>query len=102
MGNTLLLLIADVFLTLICYTLINVLVNLTMAQKQQRYLSYLLRLWQTGSKSTWRASLDSVNGERLGFASLDALLVFLREQTEIEEEVRTDSDETQLKDQGTL
>jgi hypothetical protein len=67
-----------------------------MVQKQQRYLSYLLRLWQTGRKSTWRASLESATGERIGFASLDSLLTFLREQTEIKEEVRQDNEKAQL------
>jgi hypothetical protein len=73
-----------------------------MAQKQQRYLSYLLRLWQTGRQPTWRASLESASGERVGFASLDSLLAFLQEQTEIEEEVRPDNAEAQLKDQEIL
>jgi hypothetical protein len=74
----------------------------TMTKSQPRYLSYLLRLWQTGRNPAWRASLDSVNGERMGFASLEALLTFLREQTELEEEVRLDSNETHLKDQKIL
>lgn len=48
------------------------------------YLSYLLRLWrERGSASIhWRASLhDPHSGERMGFAQLDELLAFLREQT---------------------
>jgi hypothetical protein len=47
------------------------------------YLSYLLRLWRvSGERSVWRASLESPHtGERIGFASLDALFAFLREQT---------------------
>ena len=47
------------------------------------YLSYLLRLWQTRQDGTlvWRASLQSPDtGERQGFASLEALLVFLRQE----------------------
>ena len=55
----------------------------TVSEKQQRYLSYLLRLWQTESKGllVWRASLeDARTGERQGFAGIDALLAFLREQ----------------------
>jgi len=46
--------------------------------------SYLLRLWPASSAGThvWRASLTNVQtGERLGFADLDSLLVFLKEQT---------------------
>jgi hypothetical protein len=47
--------------------------------------SYLLRLWQTSSveQQVWRASLEHVpTGERLGFASLEQLFIFLMQQTE--------------------
>ena len=57
-----------------------------MGEEQRRYLSYLLRLWQIESKGqlVWRASLeDARTGERRGFASIDALLAFLREQTDV-------------------
>jgi hypothetical protein len=53
--------------------------------KQQRYLSYLLRLWQTSDKGeqVWRASLESPgSGERRGFARLKDLFDFLQTQTE--------------------
>jgi hypothetical protein len=53
-------------------------------EKQQRYLSYLLRLWQTseGGQQVWRASLESPGtGRRLGFASLKDLMDFLYAQT---------------------
>lgn len=56
-----------------------------MSEEQQRYLSYLLRLWQTGSgkEVVWRASLESPGtGERQGFASLEALIDFLEAQIE--------------------
>jgi hypothetical protein len=52
---------------------------------QRRYLSYLLRLWQTSDrgKQVWRASLESPGtGERQGFASLEDLFNFLQAQTE--------------------
>lgn len=55
-----------------------------MANKQQRYLSYLLRLWQTSDdgEQIWRASLESPGtGERQGFASIEDLIVFLRDRT---------------------
>ena len=58
-----------------------------MSDKGERYVSYLLRLWQTtsGDKVVWRASLEnSQTGERQGFASLDALLNYLRQQTDTE------------------
>lgn len=48
------------------------------------HVSYLLRLWrEKGRASTWwRASLqDPLSGERVGFAHLDGLVAFLREQT---------------------
>jgi hypothetical protein len=48
------------------------------------YYSYLLRLWrEKGSASIqWRASLqDPHSSERVGFAHLDELAAFLREQT---------------------
>ena len=53
--------------------------------KQQRYLSYLLCLWQTsdGGKQVWRASLESPGaGERRGFANLKDLFDFLAVQTD--------------------
>ena len=54
-----------------------------MAILKRRYLAYLLRLWQVtdAGKLVWRASLeDPHTGERLGFASLEALIAFLGEQ----------------------
>ena len=51
--------------------------------ERRDYLSYLLRLWQVGTeKAVWRASLESPHtGERIPFASLDALFDFLQQQT---------------------
>jgi hypothetical protein len=52
-------------------------------QEQRRYISYLLRLWQTRSKGkpVWRASLERAGtGERRGFASLADLLAFLEKE----------------------
>ena len=49
-----------------------------------RYQAYMLRLWQASNdeKLTWRASLESPHtGQRQGFADLQALFVFLEEQT---------------------
>ena len=62
-----------------------------MTEKQPRYLSYLLRLWQTndGGKQIWRASLESPGaGERQGFASLEDLFDFLQTRTEPQDEQR--------------
>ena len=50
---------------------------------QPTYLSYMLRLWRTSTtgEATWRASLENPQtGERHGFASLDAMVAFLRQQ----------------------
>ena len=63
---------------------------------QRNYQSYLLRLWRVDmndtprrpdqawprpTSPTWRASLeDARTGERIGFAGLEELLDFLREQ----------------------
>lgn len=55
----------------------------------RRYLSYLLRLWQTGDgeEQVWRVSLESPGtGERQGFASPEDLFDFLRAQTELSDE----------------
>jgi hypothetical protein len=54
-----------------------------MGNGQECYLSYLLRLWQakSGGKPVWRASLeDAHTSKRTGFACLDDLVDFLREQ----------------------
>lgn len=55
-----------------------------MKKRPSAYQSYLLRLWPTGDEgqTEWRASLDSPGtGERIGFASLEELFDFLRQQT---------------------
>jgi hypothetical protein len=56
-----------------------------MTNTKHRYQAYLLRLWAETSagQPVWRASLeDSHTGTRQGFASLEQLFVFLKEQTE--------------------
>ena len=55
-----------------------------MSEKKRGYASYLLRLWPIEDKGrlVWRASLESPHSdERWGFASLDALFAFLRQET---------------------
>jgi hypothetical protein len=55
-----------------------------MSGQGRRYLSYLLRLWQTQHEGrlVWRASVESARtGERRGFASLDELHAFLVGET---------------------
>ena len=54
-----------------------------MAADQDGYRSFMLRLWRgdDGDASQWRASLqDSRTGERIGFASLENLMAYLRGQ----------------------
>ena len=55
---------------------------------QADHLSYLLRLWrESEEQEVWRASLEAPQtGERTGFASLEALLVFLGQSTHGKEE----------------
>jgi hypothetical protein len=55
-----------------------------MITEQQRYLAYMLRLWQISSdgEPIWRTSLESPHsGERHGFANLEMLFAFLEEET---------------------
>ena len=65
-----------------------------MSEERRRYVSYLLRLWQTEHKGAlvWRASLESASdsgarigigrpGARRGFATLDELCAFLKQET---------------------
>jgi hypothetical protein len=50
---------------------------------KQPYQAYLLRLWLASEqgKVVWRASLENPGtGERLGFANLERLFVFLQDQ----------------------
>ena len=50
---------------------------------KERYKAFLLRLWQVNQNGDhiWRASLeDTRTGERRGFASLEALMEYLRAQ----------------------
>jgi len=54
-----------------------------MAREQLNYASYLLRLWrrEEDGQLVWRASLESTgDGQRLNFASLEALIAFLETQ----------------------
>ena len=61
------------------------------------YQSYLLRLWsaRVDDKTVWRATLESaLTRQRQGFAGLDDLFDFLRQQTGVSsEQTRVRSDE---------
>ena len=52
-----------------------------MKQPKSQYQSYLLRLWREGEENAWRVMLEHVGThERHGFADLEGLCTFLREQ----------------------
>jgi hypothetical protein len=71
-----------------------------MSNHSRKYLAFLLRLWQVeqGGRAVWRASLeDTRSGERRGFANLDALVEFLRWQTQRGGEEKKD---TQISEGG--
>lgn len=58
--------------------------------RPRKYLAFLLRLWQVeeNGRRVWRASLeDPHTGERRGFASLNLLTHYLREQARAYEDV---------------
>lgn len=64
-----------------------------MSENHQRYMSYLLRLWQVTveGRPVWRASLESpLTGERRGFANLDDLFEYLEEETAVGRESKRD------------
>jgi hypothetical protein len=67
------------------------------AETRPDYLSFLLRLWrESGEEAVWRASLeDSHTGERMGFASLEDLVAFLRQQVEDGQSDLTSEDRSQ-------
>ena len=63
-----------------------------MGQPQPAYLSYVLRLWRTDGH--WRASLiDPLTGERVGFASLDLVIAFLKRQMDRTRDVHLEEKE---------
>ena len=73
-----------------------------LVKRQRRYLSYLLRLWQSGQgkEAVWRASLESpLSGERLGFATLKDLFAFLETQAKSARD-QDDKEGRETADQG--
>jgi hypothetical protein len=67
-----------------------------MAKRRRDYLSYLLRVWRTGSaeSAVWRASLENpFTGERRGFAGLKDLFAYLLAQTDAEKHQPLKEDE---------
>jgi hypothetical protein len=64
------------------------------SEKPDEYLSFLLRLWREGKQGgRWMSSLQNPQtGERTGFASLDELFEFLRDQTGLQEKFNGNQD----------
>lgn len=54
-----------------------------MKNEQPGYSAYLLRLWYEEGTVSWRATLENVHtGEQTGFANLEKLFAYLRQQTQ--------------------
>ena len=52
-----------------------------MKHPEPQYHSYLLRLWRADREKAWRVMLECVDThERHGFAGVEGLFAFLREQ----------------------
>jgi hypothetical protein len=52
---------------------------------EPKYHSYLLRLWQegSGSQSHWRfVVVNLIEGQQRGFASMERMVAFLKEQVD--------------------
>lgn len=64
-----------------------------MADRQHRYRTFLLRLWQerNGGKWVWRTSLEDPHSYlRKGFPDLAQLFAFIKQQTEEGSDSETD------------
>ena len=71
--------------------------------KQERYQSYLLRVWQTDDQDepAWRVQIECLGtGERKGFSSLEGLYRFLAQQTELQGPVTRPSPGSRSMQQG--
>ena len=67
----------------------------TMKDRQRDYMSYLLRMWRTGSEEdgAWLASLTNpFTGEQLGFATLNELFTFLQSRVDDPKPSRLEAD----------
>lgn len=54
------------------------------AQTIAAYTAYLVRLWRENEEIPWRASAQSARtGEKVFFADLESLFIFLRSQTHV-------------------
>jgi hypothetical protein len=49
---------------------------------KREYMAYLLRMWRENHDADWRAILENPNsGERVGFARMEDLVIFLESKT---------------------
>jgi hypothetical protein len=61
------------------------------------YISYLLRLWVVKNQvgCVWRCSVENVlTGERKGFANLESLCDFLRQEIGLLSDIELDDDDS--------
>ena len=68
--------------------------------KNTHHLSYLLRLWRTEGLRDfeWRASLEiPETGQRIGFANLEQLFVYLMDLTEGQATTRPRTEKTETR-----
>ena len=68
--------------------------------KKPHHLSYLLRLWRTEGFQDfeWRASLEiPETGQRIGFANLEQLFVYLMDLTEGQATTRPRTEKTETR-----
>ena len=68
--------------------------------KKPHHLSYLVRLWRTEGFQDfeWRASLEiPETGQRLGFANLEQLFVYLMDLTEGQATTRPGTEKTETR-----
>jgi hypothetical protein len=70
---------------------------MAMAQEPRQYHAYLLRLWWVNhnGQAGWRASLEEPHtGVRHGFATLEQLFAFIKQQTDSGAENTAEPDRT--------
>jgi hypothetical protein len=60
----------------------------------RNYLAYILRLWQEGEATSWRATLENPqNGKRYAFSDLEKLYAFLEDRTSVKENKENENEE---------
>ena len=60
----------------------------------RNYLAYILRLWDEGEETTWRATLDNThNGKRYAFSDIEKLYAFLEARTGVKDIKENENEE---------